>query len=223
MYDNFRMHVLVHGREIREYPHQGETYIEGRKGSEFKLRIINDSHERVEAVVTVDGLSVMNGKAGGFNVRGYLVPAFSHIDIPGWRLNMESVAQFFFSALGESYAHQMSKPTNVGVIGCAIFKEKTFKPVMPGLFMLHSPNFRSCRDSQEKGIGTGFGKKTDHRVTAVEFERASTTPAKIITIRYAERNELITMGVDLGAKATIASAVPFPAEVGCVPPTNWRG
>lgn len=219
---NFGIEILVHGRPIKEYFHKSEYYTEGRKGSEFTLRVSNLTSEQVEAVVTVDGLSVMNGKEGSFDVGGYLVPAFGHVNIPGWRLNLQQVAHFFFSEIGQSYAHQMGKPTNVGVIGCAIFCEKKIDPpIVFGDFKLYSMG--PIRGGNEKGIGTGFGNRTEHHVKTVKFERASERPDEILTIRYAERDELISLGVYMGPATTVASANPFPAEVGCVPPQNWRG
>lgn len=125
----FTFDVLVHGRSIREYPHQGRTYVEGRKGSEYILRVHNQSSGRVLAVVTVDGLSVMDGSDGGFDGRGYVVAAFSYVRIPGWRLDNDEVAKFVFGSKPASYAAQTGRPQNVGVIGCAVFRE--VKPPEP--------------------------------------------------------------------------------------------
>ncbi len=122
--DLYELEVCVHGRPIREYPHQGRIYVEGRKGSEFSLRIRNNSSNRILAVLSVDGLSIMNGKAASYDSGGYVLAPHSDLKIPGWSLSMNEVAKFYFSQFGKSYAAKMDQPQNVGVIAAAIFLEK---------------------------------------------------------------------------------------------------
>lgn len=126
----FELQVRVHGKPVREYHHEGRVFIEGRKGSDFVLRIQNKSFKRILAIPTVDGLSVMDGKEASYDSGGYVIDPFGFINIPGWRLDDDEVAKFFFSKLGASYAAKMDKPTNVGVIACAIFTEKVRPPTM---------------------------------------------------------------------------------------------
>jgi hypothetical protein len=121
---HLELEVRVHGKPVREYRHEGKTYIEGRKGSEFTLRIRNRTDRRVLVVPSVDGLSVMDGKEASFDSSGYILDAHDFIDIPGWRLNLDEIAKFFFSTPGQSYAAKTGKPRNVGVIGCALFMER---------------------------------------------------------------------------------------------------
>jgi hypothetical protein len=117
------LEVRVHGKSVREWRHEGKCYIEGRKGSEFILRILNRSHARVLAVPSVDGLSVMDGEVASANSNGYVLQANSHLDIPGWRVSDEEVAKFIFSKLAEAYATKTVTSRNVGVIGLAVFHE----------------------------------------------------------------------------------------------------
>lgn len=123
-YGAFALEVRVNGRTVREYQHQGEIWIEGRKGSDFTLRIHNRSGRRVLAVPTVDGLSVMNGEEASYESSGYVIDPYHHVDIPGWRLDNDKVASFRFHKSGKSYAAKTDKPHNIGVIGCGFFSEK---------------------------------------------------------------------------------------------------
>ena len=50
------------------------------------------------------------------------------MNIPGWSLNNNEVARFFFQQAAESYAAKTGDPRNVGVIGAAIFNEKDPTP-----------------------------------------------------------------------------------------------
>jgi hypothetical protein len=121
---NFEFEVLVHGSSAKEYYHQGGTYIEGKEGARFSLRMRNNSGSRALFVPTVDGLSIMNGKEGSFKSRGYIVGARDSVTIEGWRTSDDKIAEFFFSSPKQSYAQKMAKGSNIGVIGCAVFKEK---------------------------------------------------------------------------------------------------
>jgi len=132
---DYEIQVLVHGRRVREYQHDGENFVEGRMSQQYKLRLVNHSPRRALFVVSIDGLSIMDGQSANRQQSGgYVVNANETADIPGWRLNDDKVAQFIFSEIDQSYAHLMGKPENVGVIGCAVFAEKipfvlpSFKP-----------------------------------------------------------------------------------------------
>lgn len=221
--------VLVYGRPARQYNHDGFTYVEGRDGSEFTLRVSNNTGRRVLAVVTVDGLSVMNGRDGSYNSGGYVLGPHSSVDIPGWRLNNDKVAGFFFTANHMAYASLMGKPTNVGVIGCAVFREKELS--IP-IIWEKGRNDAKCdlyeynpsltyRKGSGNNIGSGFGKETEHRVSEVEFKREP-NPFVVFKIYYDDRKGLKDRGIDFGERH-ITKPDPFPVVQGCPPPLNWKG
>jgi hypothetical protein len=128
LHNNFEIRVLVKGRPVNEYPHNGQVFLEGRHGSNFEIEFKNLSPTRVEAVLSVDGLSVIDGKEAGPASSGYVVDAFQTVRIPGWKLTDEQVAAFVFAGKGKSYATQSTGSSrNNGVIGALVFAEK-FKP-----------------------------------------------------------------------------------------------
>ncbi|MDB4973787.1 MAG: hypothetical protein JWN48_2128 [Myxococcaceae bacterium] len=128
----YELEVLVDGQPARAFVHAGETHILGQEGSRYVLRIHNRSGRRVEAVVSVDGLDVIDGKAGDFaNKRGYLVSAHDYVDIDGWRLSNREAAAFRFSPIGASYAARTGSARNVGVIGVAVFSERIVRAPRP--------------------------------------------------------------------------------------------
>lgn len=116
--------VRVKGRSIKTYEHEGKTFIEGRKGSDYTLHFYNNSSQRKKIVVSVDGLNIISGDAVW--QRGYVVEPWQTIDIPGWRVNSEKVAAFEFSSIKGSYNQQndSGEKRNIGVIGCMVFNEK---------------------------------------------------------------------------------------------------
>jgi len=119
----YEFDVLVHGKSVTKYVHEGLVYIEGRSGSEFTLLVRNNSSDRILAVMTVDGLSIMDGKKGSLDGNGYVVNPWQTLKIPGWRLDDDDVAKFVFGSIGKSYAAKKGAKRDVGVIGCAIFEE----------------------------------------------------------------------------------------------------
>jgi hypothetical protein len=128
---DYDVEVLVRGRPVRVFTHNGDHFIEGRKGSSFELRVTNRTWSRIEVVASVDGLSVINGEESGVNSEGYIVEANDTIIIPGWKLPDNKAAQFVFEDKRSSYSNQTGNgTTNVGVIGLMVFEEKVVtKPV----------------------------------------------------------------------------------------------
>ena len=129
--NNFDFSLSVNGGSVKEYEHQGQVFIEGKKGTEFSIRVKNNTHKRCLAVITVDGKSIIDGAPGNLDTGGgYIVNAYSSATIPGWRLNNDAVAKFVFSDPGESYVAQSDDDAeamnNIGVIGCAMFYEQEF-------------------------------------------------------------------------------------------------
>jgi hypothetical protein len=126
---NVTLEILVRGKPVREYKHtDGYTYIEGRKDSEFELRIRNNTSKRILAVPSVDGLSVMDGKPASSDSTGYIVGSYSSITIPGWRLDDSEVAKFLFEDEKRSYAEATGEGGNQGVISVMVFEEKVKYP-----------------------------------------------------------------------------------------------
>jgi len=125
---NVTLLVYIKGeRPAIEYtsPRDLQTYIEGRDGSEFEIEVVNDNPFQIEAVVSVDGLSVLDGKAAGNSSGGYLVEARSRLRIPGWKVDSGKAAKFTFSGRKDgSYVEQSTgQATNKGVIGLKVFEE----------------------------------------------------------------------------------------------------
>ena len=53
-FSSYEFAVHVNDKANTEYPHQGETYIEGRKGSKYELFFKNNTYEEVLVVFSVE-------------------------------------------------------------------------------------------------------------------------------------------------------------------------
>jgi len=125
---SYAVEVLLDGNQAATFEHRGETVIMGQHGQRYTLRVHNRTGRRIEAVVSVDGLDVVDGKSADFSKRGYLVGAWSSVDIDGWRLSQYEAATFRFGSVSSSYAASKGKARNVGVIGVAVFPERIYPP-----------------------------------------------------------------------------------------------
>lgn len=139
--NNYALEVLVNNRPTAEYYKDGKSFVEAREGTEYTLRLKNNSWKRVLAVLSVDGVEVIGGKAAAESNNGYIVDAYSSIDIKGYRVDGENVAAFRFAGGRLSYAATVGATTvvnkttgettqkvtekNNGVIGVRVFEEDT--------------------------------------------------------------------------------------------------
>ncbi len=112
---------------LREFGHNGNTYVESRDGTKFTLKFKNNRAHRVLIVPSIDGLSVLEGTVATPQSRGYIVPAYSSVEIKGWRTSLEDINDFVFEKKesGKTYAEGTGNDTaNCGVIGVKVFAEK---------------------------------------------------------------------------------------------------
>lgn len=242
MNSDYIVAVLVNDKAVKKYHHQGEIYIEGRPKSQYKIRIYNFTDRRAEAVVSVDGLSVIDGKPASEYSEGYLVEPYSHVDIDGWRINMNEVSAFTFGKAGESYATHSGHAENVGVIGVVVYPERR---KISGIVYRETYRWPSYRDpfawtpafsvglgisnvvsaynitssvvgSQDsQNLGTEWGETKASPVTSLQFDR-DWNSSQYHVIYYDDRKGLERRGikVDVPTKPN-----PFPAGSRfCTPP-----
>lgn len=123
---DFEMSILVDNKPIEEYHHEGQVFVEGRKGSEYTIRLVNRSGRRTCFVVSIDGLSVLDGQEAGNKSPGYVLDGYQTLDLSCYKVDDKTGAQFEFGSKGDSYSAEIGKGTkNVGVIAALVFKEKT--------------------------------------------------------------------------------------------------
>lgn len=127
--NGIELSVTVNGRPTRVYLQEGKHFIESRDGTEYAIEIRNNNWHRVEAVVAVDGLSVITGKPASKDDSGYIVSAYDKLVIKGFRKDLNEVGAFKFTKKEKSYAAGKGQADNVGVIAVAIYKEKVNLPI----------------------------------------------------------------------------------------------
>jgi hypothetical protein len=174
----YEMTVLVDGVPVPTYTYDGDTYVLGQLGARYTLRVANHSGRRIEAVVSVDGRDVVDGKPADFRgKRGYLVPAWGSVDIDGWRISHAEAAAFRFSSVSDSYAARTGSAREVGVIGVAVFPERYVPPpiIYPPRRPLALPESSRMRDYDGRGSlgGGGYDAAPAAAPPAARAERSS--------------------------------------------------
>jgi hypothetical protein len=225
------------GRFLPVHEHEGRLYIAGEPRHQYELRIRNRSGARVLAVTSVDGVNAVSGETAAEHQSGYVVDGYDAVHIEGWRKSLDEVATFYFTRLKDSYAARTGRPHDVGVIGVALFRERS-RCCFPSYSQLprvesdvaaEAPEAsRQARDAasgadiergrrkSESKLGTGHGHRESSPAQYVDFERASTTPDETIVIYYDSRKNLLSQGV-LPDRPQLAHRRPQPFPNGFVP------
>lgn len=117
--------IAENGQQLPTFRRRGATYVLGARGQRYSIRVTNPTNRRVEAVVSVDGLDVIDGRpANHAHKRGYVIGPHGNVKIDGFRVSQEQVAAFRFSSVGRSYAGLTGNSVaRVGFINVAIFEE----------------------------------------------------------------------------------------------------
>ena len=126
----FRTGLRNHrGAALSAYQSGGNLICIGEDGQRYSVELENLSGNRLEFVVTVDGLDVLTGQPGSLSHRGYVLDPGERREIKGWRTSVNEVAAFKFGSVAGGYASEKTGDTrNVGVIGCAVFAERGTTP-----------------------------------------------------------------------------------------------
>jgi hypothetical protein len=113
------------GRWLDGWRAAGRRFIAGERGERYEIVVRNETRERIEVVLSVDGLDVMDGRSASFSKRGYIVYPGDTLSVDGFRTSSSTVAAFRFSRVDRSYAAlKYGNTRNVGVIGIALFTER---------------------------------------------------------------------------------------------------
>ena len=99
-------------------------FVVGKEGRRYSIAIRNKTDYRLEIVLSVDGLDVLDGGKASLRKRGYVLAPHGQLEVEAFRQSTEAVAAFRFGTVRESYTAEKYRSTgNVGVIGAAIFSD----------------------------------------------------------------------------------------------------
>jgi hypothetical protein len=172
------------GETLSTWRHHGATYVAGRPGDRYAVRLTNRSPGRVLVVLSVDGVNAVSGETAAVAQTGYVLAPYQSAEITGWRKSFSEAAAFYFTALPDSYAARTGRPDNVGVIGAAVFRERVAEPV--GGWFQPAPSV-----AKESGAASGRLEAERQRpaATAADAAAPSQDGARRSSPELAQRDE----------------------------------
>ena len=163
----YDVQVLREGGDVLPtYAFKDRFYVQGNANERYIIRITNPTPNRIEAVVSVDGLDVVDGENGDLRKRGYVVPPYGETRIEGFRTSSADVATFRFSSVVESYAGRKGKARNVGVIAVALFEEQPGAQIIVPEIV--EPQYRPPYDYEEDLDASRSAGPRDNRVSKAD-------------------------------------------------------
>jgi hypothetical protein len=201
----------------------GRLYFEAREGCTYALVVSNRSHERLGALVIVDGLNAISGEreeiGRGRPGRLYVLAPWSQVEVRGWRTSLDQVRQFTFVDERSSYAARAGKANSrMGWIEVAAYRDRV--PAHVGGWRRERPLAGAREDESRDGPaaeapsatadrssentksaqgdrgypGTGWGEAAWDPATEVRFDAAS-RPAERTVLRYEYAPALRALGI----------------------------
>ncbi len=214
------IHDRTRDERLEVHWRDGRRYVIGEPGHEYEVRIRNHSGGRVLAVTSVDGVNVVTGETASPSQGGYVLEPRGTVDIDGWRKSLEHVAAFVFTSLPDSYAARTGRPDDVGVIGVALFRERTGRresKLSPEAADSAARASAPPAAEAAQELGTGHGELRGSEARYTRFQRASSTPAEVISIYYDSRPNLVARGIVPGPRFA-QQPDPFPGRFVADPP-----
>jgi hypothetical protein len=200
----------------------GRAYFEAREGCAYALRLQNRTHERLGALVVVDGLNAISGEreviGRGRPGRLYVLAPWSEVEVRGWRTSLDQVRQFTFVDERASYAARAGKANNrMGWVEVAVYRDRAPAAVggwrrqrpysepredegrdapaaeAPSSADRSSDNAKAAR-GERSYPGTGWGDAAWDPATEVRFDAAA-HPAERTVLRYEYASALRALGI----------------------------
>jgi hypothetical protein len=203
------------GQALPVYASAGKHFVAGKSGDKYAVRIKNHTVGRVLVVLSVDGVNAVTGQTAAPHQSGYVLGPYESHDVAGWRKSLNEVAQFYFTALPDSYAARTDRFEHVGVVGVAVFREKA-----PAVSLHDADRKRDGREPvaagaaksmpREERLGTGHGEREQAKVVHTNFVRATKLPEQTVAFYYDGHASLVARGVIPSPR--YAEPNPFPGS-----------
>ncbi|BCO10623.1 hypothetical protein GF1_29990 [Desulfolithobacter dissulfuricans] len=193
--------VSDHRGELQQYPAPStgralRSYIAVRRDERYRIRIRNNSGERIGVVIAVDGRNIISGRRSDLcsNEPLYVLGPWATAEYSGWRTSLERESRFYFTNVSDSYAAAWGDRSAMGVIGVAVFPEKQRRHERRYSLPSDLSGRNHFRSQKRNFAGTGFGESAWSPARRVNF-RAAGKPVLVKFIKYEWRRTLCRRGV----------------------------
>jgi hypothetical protein len=209
-YPNFELDVLVDGRPLQEYYARGRTYVEALQGSEYELRLRNNSSDRVAVALSVDGLNTIDARhTSAWEASKWVIEPYQTITISGWQMSSDRARRFYFTNERDSYGAKLGQTANLGVISAVFFREQRIivsprpisrnrdrsEPQESSKSQAGAAESRAAAPQKDDDYAaTGIGRNVRNDVYWVNMDLDSRSAGEV-TIRYEYYSALLRLGV----------------------------
>jgi hypothetical protein len=111
------------GRTFHQHPvssggHTTRAYVEAKRGTNYSIRVSNNSEDRIGLVIAVDGRNIISGKKSHLHrsERKYVLGPYQTAEYEGWRTAKNRVSRFYFTDAAYSYAEAFDDASAMGVL-----------------------------------------------------------------------------------------------------------
>jgi hypothetical protein len=212
----------------------GRYYFEARAGRTYTLRVANRTHERLGALVVVDGLNAISGEreviAHDRPGRMYVLGAWETVEVRGWRTSLDQIRQFTFVDERASYAARSGKANNrMGWVEVAVYRERhpvaLAHPHRDGEYSARehagardeadaapAPSAKAERaDGANRGVAGGVGGGRAQGYPGTGWGQAAYDPAAVVRFEAADHPaERVTLRYEYASALRALGILPQP-------------
>lgn len=188
---------------LPEFPVSGDAshyraYLQAAQTERYKIRVSNNTDQRVGVVIAVDGRNIISGQKSYLqnSERMYILNPHSSEEYEGWRSNQNQVNRFYFTEAADSYAAAWGDNSAMGVIAMAVYAERPRPEIINQMSDMAraAPGAAKSMEKRESAAGTGYGETTYSPSVAVSFEPLP-DPIEKVFLKYEWRETLCKKGI----------------------------
>lgn len=187
---------------LPEYPVNSDAshyraYLQGSHNDRYRIRVSNNTGQRVGVVIAVDGRNIISGQKSYLQntERMYILNPHGTGEYDGWRSGQNQVNRFYFTESDNSYAAAWGDTSAMGVIAVAVYPERPRPEIMaPMTDRERMAPSASEGAAKQAAPGTGFGETTYSPSMAVNFEPLPNTIEKVF-LKYEWADTLCKKGI----------------------------
>ena len=203
---------------LPEYPVNSDAghyraYVQANMNDRYRIRLSNNSDQRVGLVIAVDGRNIISGKKSSLQntERMYILNPHSSEEYEGWRSGQNQVNRFYFTEATNSYAAAWGDTSAMGVIAVAVYAEipppEIYAP-MTDMMRDQAAAAESKSAPKQAAPGTGYGERRYSPSIPVNFQ-PQPEPLEKVFLKYEWRETLCKKGI---RAACDAGTTPKPDE-----------
>lgn len=187
---------------LPQFPVNGDSshyraYLQAALNERYRLRISNNTDQRVGIVLAVDGRNIISGQKSYLQntERMYILNPHATAEYAGWRTGANQVNRFYFTQAAHSYAAAWGDNSAMGVIAMAVYAERPRPEIMsPMSEMGRAAPSDSKSAAKQSAPGTGYGETRYSPSQVVNFEPLP-EPIEKAFLKYEWRETLCKKGI----------------------------